>query len=246
MTTFDYSPDAMTDIVPVTVRGATFSITCCTRQPGHPSHWGFQDESETREKWWDIRAGNIVLDIGAAYGSYSIAALALGAALVVAWSPPSIPPAIPVEAITMRRSAWQNGFEDRLIVHEHGLWSQRGWLAGFDGPRPARFFDTREEARAAVSGQTGIVSVFPVKPLDAMLDAFDRVDWMKIDAEGCELAILQGAQQTLKRFHPKIITENHYHVDPECEDKCDAYLDTLGYKKIGTRVHHLISHSHYV
>jgi hypothetical protein len=34
-----------------------------------------------------------------------------------------------------------------------------------------------------------------------------RLDVMKIDAEGAELHVLRGAQETLTRFHPKLVLE---------------------------------------
>ncbi len=245
MSNYDYSLSGMANIEWVVVRGVTFAIVCCS-QRGHPSNWSFRDEVETRDTWWDVRPDQVVLDVGADFGSYSLPALALGAAKVIAWSPPFKLAEMPLEALTMKMSAWENGFEDRLTVHESGLWSQRGWLAAFDGPRMPQFFGTAAEAKAAIRGQSGHVSAFPVKPLDSMFDQFDRVDWIKIDTEGCELPILRGAEQTLRTFRPKVITENHYHLDPECEFKCDSFLFDLGYKKIGTRPHHSVSHSFYV
>jgi len=35
----------------------------------------------------------------------------------------------------------------------------------------------------------------------------EKIDIIKLDTEGCELLILQGAKNILSRFHPKILTE---------------------------------------
>jgi FkbM family methyltransferase len=43
--------------------------------------------------------------------------------------------------------------------------------------------------------------------LDSVLLKEDRVDWIKIDVEGHEVDVLEGAMQTIRRHKPKIIIE---------------------------------------
>jgi FkbM family methyltransferase len=45
--------------------------------------------------------------------------------------------------------------------------------------------------------------------IDHLADEFDldRLDFMKVDAEGCEAAVLEGASRTLRRFHPTLLLE---------------------------------------
>jgi hypothetical protein len=100
-----------------------------------------------------------------------------------------------------------------------------------------------EGAELCIKGQEGHCAVFPVATLDSY--NLDRADWLKIDTEGCELPILQGGIETIKRCRPTIILEHHYHLDPDCETKCDGFLADLGYTKIGTIPHHSIAHSLY-
>ncbi len=241
---YTYALEALTHEENFKACGAEFSVVCAP-EVYHPSNWSFRDEVETRERWWKVGVGDVVLDIGADFGSYSLPALALGAAQVFAWSPPYKLPHIPFEAMALRLSAWNNKFEDRLTVYDSGLWSERGWLALFDGPRPAKFFGSRAEAFGAIREQPGHVSAFAVKALDDSQLRTERIDWIKIDTEGCELEILRGARQTILTFKPRIMLENHYHLDAECESKCDSFLAELGYEKLGTRPVHLISHSLY-
>ena len=43
------------------------------------------------------------------------------------------------------------------------------------------------------------------------------VDWIKIDVEGVELQVLKGGIETLKRYRPKLLIEDHTRVYPWCE-----------------------------
>ena len=224
-------------------RGQVFRILACPEM-WHPSWWSFLDELRTRERFWRINEGDIVLDVGSDYGSYTLSALAQGAAYVYSWSPPFKVRGQAIEAQVQARSAQLNGWGlDRLTVFQTGLWLKNGWLAAFDGPRMAQWFDSPEGAEACIEGQPGHVATFPVGQLDRM--ALPRVDMLKIDAEGAELEILTGARETIIRCKPRILLENHTHLDPDCESKCTAFLEALGYRHIETLPHHTISHSYY-
>jgi FkbM family methyltransferase len=242
--TYTYTLEAMSTPLKMHSHGKVFEIMACTESLWHPSVWSFLDELETRERWWNIQPGQVVLDVGADYGSYSLSAMAMGARLVVAWSPPFKLPEYPLEAAAMCLSASRNAWAEGLHVRPTGLYDREGWLAAFDGPRNAQWFATREEAEACIKGQEGHCAAFQVDTLDAMFQ-LDRADWLKIDTEGCELPILQGGVETIKRCRPSIILEHHFHLDPDCETKCDGFLADLGYTKIGTIPHHSIAHSLY-
>lgn len=233
-------PNAASTPLQMHSRGKVFNILACPEM-WHPSWWSFLDELETREQWWHIEPGQVVLDVGADYGSYTLSALAQGASLVWAWSPPFKEPSRPVEAMTMAKSIDANGWASRVKLCTSGLWRDEGWLAAFDGPRMAQFFKTQSEALACIEGQDGHCATFPVAPLDAY--GIQRVDWVKIDAEGAELAILEGGRETIKRWRPNILFENHVHLDPDCEARCRTFLEELGYFHVGTRPHHSISHT---
>jgi len=232
----------------ITFHGQEFTIICNPVE-WHPSWWSFMDEVETRNLWWNIKPGDIVFDIGADYGSYTLTALATGAARVYAWSPP-FKAAAPHEAYTIKLSAWENGWEDRLVVFDDGLWSHRGYIASMDGPRAPRVFATRKEALNAIHKQPGFCSVFPVRTLDEAVKLCDvsRIDWMKLDTEACEIEILNGGLETIKRFRPNLFVENHVCWNPTIKDDFWKIIDGLGlgYVEIGTRQHATVSHSLYV
>jgi FkbM family methyltransferase len=206
-------------------RDTRFKIACVEHDG---SWWSFIDEDSVRRAYWDIRPGETVFDIGAAYGSYSLSALALGAAELVAWSPQD-------EGKVMARSLSLNGFEGRCQIIESGLYDREGYL----DPESQEFSDT---------GRPGFIAV---ERLDHFMASrvFNRLDWLKIDVEGAEVEVLRGARETLARFRPKILVENHRFKRDSIEEEVRRHLveSGLGYREIGTRRYSSwISHSLYV
>ena len=226
--------EAISTPFPVVSRGKVFQVMAACEM-WSPSWWSFSDELETRELWWDIKPGDVVADVGADFGSYTLSALAQGAAHVYAWSPPFKVPSHPIECETMYRSAQLNGWHARVSATDSGLWSAEGWLSCTDWQKGSTYFPAEAEARA----RGGIV--FPVRPLDAL--GLDRLDFWKTDVEGAELEVFRGGIETIRRCRPKMLFENHVHIDPDCEAKCIEFLRALGYRHVGTRPHHAISHT---
>ena len=231
--------EAISTPFPVLSRGKVFNVMAACEM-WSPSWWSFSDELETRELWWDIKPGDVVADVGADFGSYTLSALAQGAAHVFSWSPPFKVPGDPIECDTMMRSAMLNGWgNDRLSLFASGLWSEPGFLACKDWQQGSAYFSNM----VAAEEHGGIV--FSVIPLDVI--GMSRLDFLKVDTEGAELHVLRGAQETLRRCRPAVMLEHHYHIDPACEDKCREFLATLGYRQSGeTRQHHTVAHSLYV
>jgi hypothetical protein len=71
--------------------------------------------------------------------------------------------------------------------------------------------------------------VVPITTLDACIYGelqLRRPDVLKIDVEGAELEVLEGANRAITEFHPKIFLEIHgtqLHAD------CSALLKAQGY-----------------
>jgi FkbM family methyltransferase len=63
------------------------------------------------------------------------------------------------------------------------------------------------------------------------LDSFDLhdVDYIKIDVDGFEIPVLQGAQETLKRNNPVINIEMKERKRPKIVKECREILRNLGY-----------------
>ena len=66
---------------------------------------------------------------------------------------------------------------------------------------------------------------FRTEKLDSY--ALEQVDILKIDVEGFEFEVIQGAEKTIRRLKPHIILETH---SKELRRKCNEFLNELGYK----------------
>lgn len=137
-----------------------------------------------------IKPGEVFVDAGACFGSYTLPALAMGAT-VVAYEPADDPHAVLVENVAA------NGWQDRCQVRKAGLWDG----SPLPGALIAELFGHHYPAKDVRAEQ-----------LDEL--ALDRCDWLKSDVEGMELGLLRGALETISRFRPTIIIENHEDVDP--------------------------------
>ena len=100
------------------------------------------------------------------------------------------------------RNAERNGVADRIQSRRVALWDRDAELRlttrlhgeNFVVPDGQR---SRSEAAERV----------PARTLDGMLRDAERVDAIKCDVEGVELAVLRGAAATLERFRPLLMVE---------------------------------------
>jgi FkbM family methyltransferase len=212
-------------------RGHPYRIACDETSPQHPSWYSFEDESIVRERSWLIEPGDVVLDVGAAYGSYTLTALACGAAHVYAWSPQG-PPGETTEADMLRRSLALNGWESRCTIFEQGCYSRSGWL----NPDTQAFSE---------SHTPGSIRVF------ALDDGrtFERIGsaraWMKLDVEGAEIEVLKGATDLIGAVKPRVLVENHQFKDATIESRVRSLMESMAYRHVETVPYHSISHSVY-
>lgn len=215
-------------------RGASFKIECVETAPQHPSWYSFEDEAEVRERLWRIEPGDVVLDIGAAYGSYTLSALALGAARVHAWSPQGFPGDAMSEAETLAASLNANGWDGRCSVHCDGLYSRDGWLNTIT---QEFLYDAHVENEAVIR-----VSTLDRKDLDVP----KARTWMKLDVEGAELEVLNGAEVFVRAHRPRILVENHLFKRATIEQEVREWLFARGYVEESTTPYHSVSHSLYL
>lgn len=154
-------------------------------------------EPELRYLWKTLRAGDLVVDVGASFGIYSlVAASRVGpAGQVLAFEPAKASYEI------LCRNAELNGYHWLHPFHL-ALADRQGTAALHHDPDPGRnsLGPTRSVSHEQVA----------VSTLDNVLGAMGvrgRLAAIKIDVEGAEAFVLQGAQRTIVQFRPLIIFE---------------------------------------
>jgi len=236
-------------------RDKSYRIVCTsdplpTGEPQHPSWFSFYDEVEVRRTKWGVMEGDLILDIGAAYGSYALCGLAVGAAKALAWSPPELCEATRVwfdgsatdcmvcEADFMEASARANGWADRLEVFRHGVYDRSGSVQT----------ETQEFSEAEQSGKCWIRVTSLDDQLRPRLDELAKYPraWMKLDVEGAELHVLKGAAKVIERLRPLVCVEHHKFKIPTIEEDVRQYLESFGYEVMAITPYHSVSHGLYV
>lgn len=143
---------------------------------------------------YTARPGDVVIDCGGNIGMFSLPAARNGAALVIAFEP--CPENIP--AFRRNLEPWIQSGAVRLF--ECGVWSEPSTLylqhAPSANPGSPAVTTTRSEHTIPV----------PLTTIDIVAGelGLSRLDFLKMDIEGAEVAALTGARETLRRFHPPI------------------------------------------
>jgi FkbM family methyltransferase len=130
-----------------------------------------------------LKPGDVVIDVGANIGLYSLlAASKTGSGRVVALEPH------PVAAGRLRENVALNKIQN-VQVHAEAAGAEAG---------SAQLTANLDTVNHIVSGSaaTGTISV-PVRTLDSLVDPGERVALVKLDAEGFESAVLAGAGRLL-------------------------------------------------
>lgn len=160
-----------------------------------------------------VNPGDVVYDVGAHVGYFTaIASLRAGPhGQVVAFEPR------PVNVALLRRHVRVNDLENVTIV-DAGVGRSSGMT---------RFEEGTGSGTGRISA-TGQRSVKVVRLDDVASEGrFPEPDFIKIDVEGGELDVLEGARRLLSSVRPRLLLGIH---GPEMRQKCGALLDELGYE----------------
>lgn len=179
----------------------------------------FEALIDEQEEYLDVNVnrGDHVMQIGAAEGYFGKKALTLATKVYL------------VEPLPYWQAALGKTFEKEIIdgrvtILQLALSSKHGrskflvlkdWIAGSHLIEEQRIEDTID---------------VDVITLDSLVkqEKLEKLDFIKIDAEGAELPILQGGLYTLQTFKPKLVLETNHRI----EDTADivALLQELGYR----------------
>lgn len=194
----------------LTFRDSNYS--CTTIGSTHPRRVlnSYMAEGRIREVWWNIQPDDIVMDVGAAYGSWTIPALVKGA-IVVAVEPDRDCVFDFLTNLTI------NGLLTNCSICNVTVGCRNGVIAySPEHHSCVRLSPTSSEHRVQLT-------------VDAIASNMTRLDWMKIDVEGAEVLVLEGALETIKRTRPKIVVEYHPQWFPNIFNEVRAILDPLDY-----------------
>ena len=198
----------------MTYRGRTFKVAQGSLHPEFSFYTFEEEEREIRDRYWNVEAGDVVVDVGASYGSYTLTACAMGA-LVYAVEPEPL-----VFDDLLRNLRLNDWLYTRCFAYNVGLWdsSERVDMRTYAPHWPAH----------TISGE------YQMTTLDRLLEsgapAPSRVDWIKVDAEGAEEHVLAGALATIEKYHPRLLVECHVFLDPRIDTRIEFALKILGYQ----------------
>jgi FkbM family methyltransferase len=115
----------------------------------------------------------------------------------------------------------QNGLQDRILFFPVGL----GEFAN-EVPGPVK---EEEIVNPGFNLQSAVgIDRIPIRTIDGLVatGAIERVDFLKMDIEGSELAALRGAEKTLRQFKPKLAI-SVYHKFSDLFD-IPSFIHSLG------------------
>lgn len=163
-----------------------------TKMGTHTAYNSFTDAVEMQiiDKVWHFRPGDVVIDVGAAFGTYTLPALSDGAT-VIAYEPNAR------LVQFLRANVALNGWTERCSINAYGLGDTTK-----DLPYNERDLGTTGECTAMIK----------IRRLDEVFSGA-RLDMIKVDVEGMELAFLEGARQTILRHMPRLLIEVHDTAD---------------------------------
>lgn len=158
----------------------------------------FEDEIHFVRRF--IEPGMQALDIGANYGLYTCAILKKfnGTGHLWCFEP------TPDTASALRQSIEKNNFQERVTLIEAGLSNQCGSATFYTSPNSELNSLTKFDGLAQDNAHT-----IQLKTLDSCLEEYQwgKLDFIKLDAEGEEVRILEAGQKTLQELSPLVMFE---------------------------------------
>lgn len=179
----------------------------------------------------ELRPGDVVLDVGAHVGAFSLPLgrrlAQLGAGRVIAVEAAS------ATADRLRAHLAANGLDDRVSVLQSALTAEDTQIELRGDP----LFGTGDVAVTSTFGTGEVVETVTGRSLDRWVaeHGLDRLDVVKMDIEGAEHAALLGMRDTLARLQPRLVTVEckGYVLDRAgtTEAAIDDLMEQLGYRR---------------
>ena len=171
------------------------------------------EEKDFREKYWDIKENDVVFDIGASYGAYTLSACSMGAT-VYSFEPEKTVYCDLVSNINL------NSFI-KCVPQNLALWNVSTEI------------DMKTYAKHWPA-QT-ITSDYETTTIDDTVKKYNiqKIDWIKIDVEGAEINVVHGGLKSFNKFKPKLIIECHTFIDLTIPETIKSLLkDNYNFEEI--------------
>ncbi|WP_244642324.1 FkbM family methyltransferase [Phyllobacterium sp. 628] len=200
-----------------------------TRDRGFGSHLlldGYWEIWLTQFCARNIRAGMVAVDVGANFGYYSVllAELVGAAGRLLAVEPN------PHAVDFLRRSIDLNGFLRRTRIEAVILGDETTGVAPLFVPYNEPKNATVVEPWFIADPLVGAILNVPETSLDQLCASYERVDFIKIDAEGGEQRIFDGMKETIRQHKPMIVLEfnaERYKNGPDFIEQMMSVYGTL-------------------
>ena len=145
----------------------------------------------------EVSKGDYIIDGGAFKGETSFWFLSKGAGKVYAFEPD------PYNFLVLSKNIKRNKAEDKIIPVQKVFSNKIGTFS---------LYATGSGRSAALTGGNETIEGIT---LDSFVEkeGLDRLDFIKLDVEGAELEVLEGAVETIKKFKPKIAVSVYHKPD---------------------------------
>lgn len=139
-----------------------------------------------------LEPGNCFVDVGANIGLHTLAAARSmqGQGKIIAFEPYG-----PTKAL-LERSVWMNGFSSMVEIHQAAVSNETGHHKLFLGATSGHHSLFPLDERTSTDAEPVDVSVVRI---DDIIPATQKVDLLKIDAEGAELQVIESAGGLIER-----------------------------------------------
>lgn len=175
-----------------------------------------------------VKSGMQVIDVGANVGAYNLLmAKRVGEdGKVIAFEPN------PEVRRSLEYNIKLNYLEERVVISPLALSDREGEFILYT-PRP----DYPNRGIASLNRHVDVLTneiTVQVRRLDDIFSdlGLERLDFIKVDTEGSDAAVLFGGMEVIKRFLPYIIFEANYSAHPNADvelEKILSQLNSLGY-----------------
>ncbi len=167
-----------------------------------------------------VRSGDIVLDCGANVGVFVRQSLNAGAKKVIAIE------IAPGNIECLRRNWGEEIKSGRVVLYPKGVWNKEDVLT-LNVPENQAAASVVMKPETAQEGPK-----VPLTTIDKLVKELnlERVDFIKMDIEGAEVEAIEGARETIAKYHPRMAIAAYHQPDDPVSIPAAARAAWSGYR----------------